>query len=54
MHNTTSLSKLVLRTPFIWVSIGAYIDNGTVKVPISAKNWGPCPTIDLKNLELGF
>ena len=32
-----SLSELVMRTHFIWVSIGKYVENGTVKVPISAK-----------------
>ena len=32
-----SLSELVLFNPFIWVSISMYVNNGTAKVPISAK-----------------
>ena len=35
-HTAASLSELVLNTHFILVSISTYIDNVTVKVPISA------------------
>ena len=37
IHRTALLSELVLHTHLIWVSISKYIDNGTAKVPISAK-----------------
>ena len=37
IHSTVSLSYIVICTPFIRVSISAYVDNSTVKVPILAK-----------------
>ena len=36
--HTSYLSELVCITQIIWVSISAYIDIGTAKVPISGKN----------------
>ena len=35
IHITAYLSGIVLHTPFVWVSISEYVDNGTSKVPIS-------------------
>ena len=35
--STTSFSDLVIGTPFIWVSISTYVDNGTAKVRILAE-----------------
>ena len=37
IHNNAYFSDVVMGTPFIWVSISKYVDNGTAKVPISAK-----------------
>ena len=37
IHITTSLSGMVIRNPFIWVSISTYVNNGIIKVPISAE-----------------
>ena len=37
IHSTAYLSGIIIRIPFVWVSISIYIDNDTSKMPILAK-----------------
>ena len=37
IHSTAFFYDIVLCVQFIWISISKYVNNGTTKVPISAK-----------------